>query len=709
MRGRVALVGLLLAACQPAPPREVPRPPTKEERQLPSGDLRVLPSHGGSRTSASSWSSEHDLLLTAERDPAAVRLWDGDMVLRASFEGTFAPGSQPWRPDSLEVAVLVEVGMERPEVSVRIIDVRSGRAQRSWVPRDWKYLDGAKLSWSGTGTMILLEGGSPSLLVVDVSDGHTVTALDGRSGRWCPDSKPLLASTSADGKVTVRDLREDLVFEAPGSVFAWEPGCERLALLQANGELRLWTPGADGAPTVIGDHDEASHVVFSPSGDVIATVGNDVRLWGRGAGESRGRLDTVPTFARPLASFSRDGARFGAYDDAGLGVWQVDVARRVAALPLSADERGPFEIVGDDVFLVSAGRLQRWQVTNDERQVVARGSPSAPTTALFWSKDDSKLALVRGDGVTRVVDLAGASAIQQTHPSDQTRATWLSERGFSAEPAGTGGTSLQIGPNGSATIRDAKGDGALARFAAPVSGDPAAALRPDQGGVALRAWDGTVRIYELTPFRLVGKLIEAKPASGLVWHPNGELLLIEGQAPSLRNGADGSLVRRLGDQRAPASWGQRDRDRLDVLHGDFSPDGCVLHTFGHGSQWLRDARSGQRIADFDFDGQVGPLAWAHNHGVLAVVTEDGDVLLWRTHDGRRLTLHAEETTDGLALVAFTDDGLWAGDSRAAGATRFVVGDDLLSRDTVALSELPLRQHLPTLAGDFVEGRQLDFP
>jgi WD40 repeat protein len=557
--------------------------------------------------------------------------------------------------------------------------------------------------------MLLVQGGAPSSLVLDAADGRTLAAFAAAHSRWCPDSKPLLASLAED-RVTVRDLREDLVFEASARAFAWEPGCERLALLRADGKLELWTPGTEGAPTVLGDHDDASEVLFSPVGGTIATVGGDVRLWGPSPGESRGRLAAVPVFERSLARFDREGARFGAYDDSGLGIWQVDVARRIASLALAPEERGPFEIVGDEVFLMRAGHLLRWQVQSGEQQRVARSSTSAPVTGLWWSADDSKLALVRADGVTRVIDLASASALQQVFPTQAARSRWLAERGFAAAGKVTPEPSrLHVEPHGAVTVRADSGDGVLARFAAPTSGGPAAALRPDERAVALRAWDGTVRIYELAPFRLVAKVSEPEPTSGLVWHPNGELLLLEGSTPSLRSGADGSLVRSLGDQRALPSWGRRERDRLDLLHGEFSPDGCVLHTYGHGSHWLRDARSGNWLADFDQDGSVGPVAWAHTHAVVALVTEDGDVLLWRSHDGRRLTLHAEELGGELALVAYGDDGLWAGDSRAAGGARFRIGDDLLAGETRALEELPRRQHLPTLAGDFVEGRRLDFP
>ncbi len=149
------------------------------------------------------------------------------------------------------------------------------------------------------------------------------------------------------------------------------------------------------------------------SGDELATCGDGpVRLWGREAGEDRGRLDTGFAVASGLAAGPRGLLAVGGYSlgaGRGRGIQLWDVARRGRLAPALIDtpRSSAVAVCPDGRLLAGAvlGQATLWAVaTRREGRTV--GEPSKqPTTCLAFAPGGGLLAFSAGATGVRVVDV----------------------------------------------------------------------------------------------------------------------------------------------------------------------------------------------------------------------------------------------------------------------------------------------------------------
>lgn len=179
-------------------------------------------------------------------------------------------------------------------------------------------LPASDVSWCHDGVHLALSSGVDEILVVDLRPGQAVRrvrhpewgyvnavaynadcsllAVGAMSGVYlwhAASGKVSLLGTHAPDAMNVGQQRAEGALRV-----AWQPGGRRLASAGHDRTVRIWTPGSDEAPTVLGQHtDRVQDVAWSPDGSRLATASADgtLRIWSRPPDSSLPKAETIAT------------------------------------------------------------------------------------------------------------------------------------------------------------------------------------------------------------------------------------------------------------------------------------------------------------------------------------------------------------------------------------------------------------------------------
>lgn len=271
----------------------------------------------------------------------------------------YLTSSAEFAPDGDRLAF---VAQSAGKDAIHVLDVRTGRVIRKWVPP----LNGVQNpTWSPDGTRIAFTGmlgGVSNLYVWEIATNELEALTDDRYARlhpaWSPDGKTIALATD-EGPDTDFDL---LVF-----------GDLRIALYDVEtGEIEVLA-GADGGTNI--------NPVWSPDGEALAFLSTrtgifNVFLFDLERGESRQLTDVLTgimgegaLLTSPGLSWARDADRlaFSYFEEAGFNLYTVDDPRSLDGPRL---EYGPTE--------TAAGQVGRARVVERRPSAAERSRAAGP-------------------------------------------------------------------------------------------------------------------------------------------------------------------------------------------------------------------------------------------------------------------------------------------------------------------------------------------
>src|SRR3954447_21433528 len=531
-------------------------------------------------------------------------------------------------PDERELVVVDGTG------PAYVFDARTGGRLRTL--RSTRYarpLWYARLSADGSELLILPNIGPP--VVLDVAGRRAPIELTDPGDTWfaggalSPDGRRAVAVTLHTGVAHVYDTHSGRVLTTFPGRYRWvvsiDPGGRSVALVRRDSPtvvVRSLTGGAQ--VTIPTDAQSQTDAVFAPSGALIVATERDARVYDprtrrpgptlAGVRADAPAQDPSASTAASSLSFSRDGRRvIGLTGHAAANVWDLATGHRLARMEASGHEAllGPVLSPHGSTAVTSAtdgiGRV--WDTTTGQVLTELRGV-SGGIRAVSFATHGTRVVTAGQDGTARIWD-AGLGLPQSRRPRPQ------SLQDLPDVPVGARwATDLSAGST-SGTVFDARSGRPV--FPVELRHEAWQVALADRAPVMAIAYQGApAEVFDVARRRSLGSLPGSwKPGATL---PPGEVVVsVDGRRALVRLGAETTV------------WAVTTRPRLGHLPLPASRPGATASTFSPDDR------------------------------LVATVTTEGVVVLWRAADGRIVARERAERSPGFnasapVRPAFSPDG-----------------------------------------------------
>lgn len=293
----------------------------------------------------------------------------------------------------------------------------------------------------------------------------------------------------------------------------------------------------------IGHNGAISDAAMSPSGQTIATVGEDgtVKLWNAGTGELR---RTLAGGWNSEIVFSQDGRTLLSSGYPSLKVWDSLGGTLCHEWPIGRGFFSPDATrLAVPKYEERGARIEIWNATNGELLATLTASNLEYIHVAAWSKDGTIVASADYDGHLTLWNAADGKWLRTLdfRPHDLKSREEEEDRKFFNDGIAFSSDGVLIAAAGSdGAIRIAQtNSGRIVRKLGPLHGKNSfdqtfALLFARDGKTLLAAPQGKpVRIWNLATGKMDGHLNKTNSASSLSWAGDGSTLLLAGYQPAL--------------------------------------------------------------------------------------------------------------------------------------------------------------------------------
>ena len=436
--------------------------------------------------------------LAGASGDATIRLWDvatGDM-LNTLTGHTASPSSVVFSPDG---TTLVSGGWDG---TVRLWDVATGETRHT--------LTGYYFSFAFSPDGRTFAGGcrDNTIRLWDVATGDMLNTLTGHTARvnsvvFSPDGTTL-ASMDSDKTLHLWDVatgetRHTLTWHTDQFPIAFSPDGSTLASHSRDNTIRLWDVATGETRHILTWHTGQSPVAFSPDGRTLASGSSDntLRLWDVATGETRHTLTGHAGNVFRVA-FSPDGRTLASgSDDATLRLW--DVATGETRHTLNRYGVSSFAFSPDGTILAGCAgysysedkAIRLWDVQTGSLRATLTGHTYSPYGVAF-SPDGTTLISTSYDGTIRVWDVRSGKQVKMLGvPCTATSGPAMSPDGRFIAVGDGWARVLLIDPTA---------DKIIGSFQGHEMSTKTVSMNPDGSILASASQDGTVILWDLTPF-----------------------------------------------------------------------------------------------------------------------------------------------------------------------------------------------------------------